>query len=76
MISCLQSSNANAYVLGARVDRSTYKSMVPLMSAGGYENVSTFVRDALLTKCKDIANELTDGIQDSVEANNTRLHKT
>ena len=50
--------------------------MVPLMSAGGYENVSTFVRDALLTKCKDIANELTDGIQDSVEANNTRLHKT
>ena len=38
--------------------------MVPLMSAAGYENVSTFVRDALLTKCKDIASELTEQLED------------
>jgi len=38
--------------------------MVPLMSAAGYKNVSTFVRDAMVSKCRDIASELTEQLED------------
>ena len=72
MIASYQENPSGAYVIGARFNELTYKSMVPLMSAAGYRNVSSFVRDALLTKCKDIATELTDEFEDSVVANKTR----
>ena len=66
MISCVQKTTNGNYVLGARFNKNTYnKTIVPLMSAAGYENVSTFVRDALLTKCKDIACELTEQLEQS-----------
>ena len=71
MISSIQNSTRGNYVLGARINESAYRSMVPLMSAAGYKNVSSFVRDALLTKCKDIASELTEKLGDCVVANNS-----
>ena len=73
MISCVQNTTNGNYVLGARFNKNTYnKTIVPLMSAAGYENVSTFVRDALLTKCKDIATELTDELDGTINQQQTR----
>jgi len=72
MISCVQNTTNGNYVLGARFNKNTYNRMVPLMSAAGYENVSTFVRDALLTKCKDIATELTDELDGTINQQQTR----
>ncbi len=34
--------------------------MLTLMGAAGYEDVSTFVRSAVLTKCQDIASGMAD----------------
>ena len=68
MISCIQNSTHGNYVLGARINESTYRSMVPLMSAAGYKNVSSFVRDAMVSKCRDIATELTEDLEESVHA--------
>ena len=64
MISSIQNSTHGNYVLGARINECAYRSMVPLMSAAGYENVSTFVRDAMVSKCRDIASELTEQLEE------------
>ena len=72
MISCVQNTTNGKYVLGARFNKNTYNRMVPLMSAAGYENVSSFVRDALLTKCKDITKELTDELDGTI---NQKQHR-
>ena len=68
MISSIQNSTHGNYVLGTRINESAYKSMVPLMSAAGYTNVSSFVRDAMVSKCRDIATELTEELEGSVNA--------
>ena len=49
-----------AYIVGTRIDEKAYDSMLSLMGAAGYEDVSTFVRSAVLTKCQDIANGMAD----------------
>ena len=67
MISCKQKPLSEQYVLGTRVNISTYYNMLPLMSVAGYENVSTFVRDALITKCQDIAEGLTDELESTIK---------
>ena len=49
-----------AYIVGTRIDEKAYDSMLSLMGAAGYEDVSTFVRSAVLTKCQDIASGMAD----------------
>ncbi len=49
-----------AYIVGTRIDERAYDSMLSLMGAAGYEDVSTFVRSAVLTKCQDIASGMAD----------------
>ena len=49
-----------AYIVGTRIDEKAYDSMLSLMGAAGYEDVSTFVRSAVLTKCQDIASGIAD----------------
>ena len=72
MISCVQNTTNGNYVLGARFNKNTYNTMVPFITAAGYENVSSFVRDALLTKCKDITRELTDELDGTINQKQTR----
>ena len=44
--------------VSARVDEATYISMLSLAEAAGYRDVSTFVREACLCKCREIAANL------------------
>ena len=58
-----------AYIVGTRIDEKAYDSMLSLMGAAGYEDVSTFVRSAVLTKCQDIATGMSDLYATRVLAN-------
>ena len=58
-----------AYIVGTRIDERAYDSMLSLMGAAGYEDVSTFVRSAVLTKCQDIATGMSDLYATRVLAN-------
>ena len=48
----------NSNVINARIDHKSYNSMLSLMSLAGYEDVSSFVRDSVLVKCKQIADDV------------------
>ena len=58
-----------AYIVGTRIDERAYDSMLSLMGAAGYEDVSTFVRSAVLTKCQDIASGMADLYETRVSDN-------
>ena len=44
------------------------------MGAAGYEDVSTFVRSAVLTKCQDIASGMADLYETRVTDNKRRIY--
>ena len=58
MVTTSQTSKHNSYTVNARLDNSAYTSMISLMNYAGYPDVSSFVREAVLVKCKDLANEV------------------
>ena len=63
-----------AYIVGTRIDERAYDSMLTLMGAAGYEDVSTFVRSAVLTKCQDIASGMADLYETRVTDNKRRTY--
>ena len=58
MISIQQKLKNNGYVVSGRIDSRTYQSMLGLISAAGYTDVSSFVKRAVLNECKGIANTM------------------
>ena len=58
MISIQQKPNNNGYVVSGRIDSRTYQSMLGLISAAGYTDVSSFVKRAVLNECRGIANTM------------------
>ena len=64
MVTSYQKAQHGTKNLQARIDETAYNSMLGLMSAAGYDDVSSFVRDAVLVKCKDIANGLSSMYSD------------
>jgi len=58
MISISQKAKNNGYVVSGRIDCPTYHSMIGLISAAGYTDVSSFVKRAVLNECKDIADTM------------------
>ena len=46
------------YVVTARFDPEVYSSMLGLISAAGYADVSSFVRETIHKRCKDIAQDM------------------
>ena len=58
MVTTSQVSKHNSYTVNARLDNSAYTSMISLMNYAGYPDISSFVREAVLVKCKDIANDV------------------
>ena len=60
MLKTKKKPDHGAYIVGTRIDERAYDSMLTLMGAAGYEDVSTFVRSAVLTKCQDIASGMAD----------------
>ena len=65
-----------AYIIGTRIDERAYDSMLTLMGAAGYEDVSTFVRSAVLTKCRDIASGMADLYETRVIDNKRRKYSS
>ena len=66
MVTTSQTSKHNSYTVNARLDNSAYTSMISLMNYAGYPDVSSFVREAVLVKCKDLANEVAVMMEDRV----------
>ena len=58
MISIQQKLKNNGYVVSGRIDSRTYQSMLGLISAAGYTEVSSFVKRAVLNECRGIANTM------------------
>ena len=48
-----QKPNYGACVLSTRIKNDTYKSINDIISASGYRDTASFLRDAVATKCRD-----------------------
>ena len=66
MVTTSQVSKHNSYTVNARLDNSAYTSLISLMNYAGYPDVSSFGREAVLVKCKDLANEVAVMMEDRV----------
>ena len=58
ILSSKQRQKYGGYVVTARFDREVYSSMLGLISAAGYTDVSSFVRETIHKRCKDIAQDM------------------
>ena len=58
MITSSQKCKHNGYVVSSRLDRNTYTSLLGLMTAAGYPDVSTFVKEAVLKQAQGIAADI------------------
>ena len=76
MITNSQTPKHNSYTVNARLDNSAYTSMISLMNYAGYPDISSFVREAVLVKCKDIANDVAVMMNDRTIANQKLSYKT
>ena len=57
MVTTSQTPKHNSYTVNAHLDNSAYTSMISLINVAGYNGISSFVREAVLVKCKEIAND-------------------
>ena len=57
-----QKPSYGAHVLSTRINEDAYKNLYTLISNAGYKDTSAFVRDAVTTKCRDLAKAI-DGIK-------------
>ena len=55
-----QKPNAGAYVLSTRIRNDAYMSLNNLITSAGYKDTSSFVRDAVSTKVR----ELTEAVKE------------
>jgi hypothetical protein len=53
-----QRQKYGGFVVTARFDPEVYSSMLGLISAVGYTDVSSFVRETIHKRCKDIAQDM------------------
>ena len=58
MVTTSQTPKHNSYTVNARLDNGAYNSMISLMNYAGHPDISSFAIEAVLLKCKDIANEV------------------
>ena len=75
MVTTSQTPKNNSYTVNARLDNGAYNSMIFLMNHAGYLDISSFVREAVLVKCKDIANEVAVMMEDRAIANQKSSYK-
>ena len=54
-ITSFQKPQSNTCIVSGRVDSTVFNSMLSLISAAGYKDVNSFVREAVLSKCKYLA---------------------
>ena len=66
MVTTSQVSKHKSYKVNACLDKNAYTSMISLMNYAGYPDVSPFVREAVLVKCKDLGNEVAVMMEDRV----------
>ena len=53
-----QKPNYGACVLSTRIKNDTYKSINDIISASGYRDTASFLRDAVTTKCREELREI------------------
>ena len=58
------------YVVSSRVDAQTFKSIKGLMVASDCKDISTFVKQALITQCHKITKDLSDEFIQKIKAKN------
>ena len=51
--------------MSTRIKDDTYMSLHKLISTAGYKDTSSFVRDAVTTKCRDLAKAI-DSVEDLI----------
>ena len=51
----IQKPNAGAYVLSTRIRNDAYLSIHKLISSAGYKDTSSFVRDAVSMKVRELS---------------------
>ena len=57
-------------VVSSRVDTQTFKSIKGLMVASDCKDISTFVKQALITQCHKITKDLSDEFIQKIKAKN------
>ena len=57
-----QKPNYGKHVLSVRINQSAYSSLHHLITKAGYKDTASFVRDAVRTKCNEIA-ECSNGLK-------------
>tara|TARA_B100000945_G_C19892322_1_gene372241 strand:- start:44 stop:292 length:249 start_codon:yes stop_codon:yes gene_type:complete len=70
-----QKPQYKSYTQTARSDDYAYESMKSLMGADGYTDVSSFVREAILIKCKDVADNVSGMFDERVVKNKRSKYK-
>ena len=68
MVTSYQKAQHGACNVSARIDQATYQTMLGLASAAGYEDVSSFVREAVLSKCMHLAKGMANMYEDRISA--------
>jgi hypothetical protein len=58
VITSTQKPEYNHYIVSGRIDSNAYEAMLGLVNMYGYESVSSFVRSAVLEKCKGMSEGL------------------
>ena len=56
-------------VVSSRVDAHTFKSIKGLMVASDCKDISTFVKQALITQCHKITKDLSDELIEQMKSN-------
>jgi hypothetical protein len=68
MVTSFQKPKNGGCNISARIDQATYDTMLGLASAAGYEDVSSFVREAVLHKCLHLAKGMASMYEDRISA--------
>jgi len=67
-ITSFQKPQGNTCIVSGRVDSTVFSSMLSLISAAGYKDVNSFVREAVLSKCKYLAAGMADMYEDRLSS--------
>ena len=59
-----QKPDGNGFIVSGRIDSTAYEAMIGLTNLFGYESVSSFVRQAVLEKCRNMSSSMSGMFQD------------
>ena len=69
IMKAMQRQSIQDCVVSSRVDAHTFKSIKGLMVASNCKDMSTFVKQALITQCHKITKDLSDELIEQLKSN-------